>query len=87
MEPTYRVQSQNHVVNLVRIERIGITPFTDKVYQLDAYNSRPHGHWRNLPEPKTRDIYRSALLTSCSATCYLAAATLLVSCGVDSAWE
>ena len=51
VEPTYRFQSQNHVVNLVRIERIGITPFTDKVYQLDAYNSRPHGHWRNLPEP------------------------------------
>ena len=51
VEPTYRFQSQNHVVGLVRIERIGVTPFTDKVHQLDAYNSRPHGHWRNLPEP------------------------------------
>ena len=48
---SYRFESQNHVVNLTRVEKIGLSPFTDKVWQLDGYNSRPHGHWRNLPEP------------------------------------
>ena len=48
---SYRFESKNHVVNLTRVEKIGLSPFTDKVWQLDRYNSRPHGHWRNLPEP------------------------------------
>ena len=48
---TYRFESKNHVMNLVKVHKIGLCPFTDKVWQLDLYNSRPHGHWRNMPEP------------------------------------
>ncbi|CAE7357566.1 unnamed protein product, partial [Symbiodinium pilosum] len=45
---SYRFESRNHVVNLVCVQKVGLSPFTDKVYQLDRHNSRPHGHWRNL---------------------------------------
>ena len=48
---SYRFESQNHVVNLVRVEKLGLCAFTDKVYRVNQRDSRPHGHWRNLPEP------------------------------------
>ena len=48
---SYRFESKNHVMNLVKVQEIGLSPFTDKVWQLDRCNSRPHGHWRNMPEP------------------------------------
>ena len=37
-------------MNLVKVQKIGLSPFTDKVWQLDRYNSRPRRHWRNMPE-------------------------------------
>ena len=48
---SYHFQSRNHVVNLVEVQRLGLTAFTDKVYQVSRLHSRPHGHFRNLTEP------------------------------------
>ena len=29
------------------VEKKSLSPFNDKVYGLDAHNSRPLGHWRS----------------------------------------
>ena len=41
---SYRFESRSHVVNLVCVQKVGLSPFTDKVYQLDMRNSQLHGH-------------------------------------------
>ena len=40
--------SQAHEIAVETVEKKSLSPFNDKVYGLDAHNSRPLGHWRNL---------------------------------------
>ena len=38
-------------------EKKSLSPFNDKVYGLDAHNSRPLGHWRNLEQLRMLGAY------------------------------
>ncbi|CAE6938650.1 unnamed protein product [Symbiodinium natans] len=48
---SHRFESRRHVVHLVENVKTGLCAFEDKNYKLRYDRSRPHGHWRNLPEP------------------------------------
>ena len=39
------------------VEKKSLSPFNDKVYGLDAHNSRPLGHWRNLEQLRMLGAY------------------------------
>ena len=39
--------SRAHEIAVETVEKKSLLPFNDKVYGLDAHNSRPLGHWRS----------------------------------------
>ena len=43
------------------VEKKSLSPFNDKVYGLDAHNSRPLGHWRNLEQLRMLGAYAGRL--------------------------
>ena len=43
-----QLRSRAHEIAVETVEKKSLSPFNDKVYGLDAHNSRPLGHWRNL---------------------------------------
>jgi len=42
-----KLVSKKHTVTLERQKKKGLNAFNDKVYQLDAFESRPLGHYEN----------------------------------------
>ena len=45
-----QLRSRAHEIAVETVEKKSLSPFNDKVYGLDAHNSRPLGHWRNLEQ-------------------------------------
>ena len=48
-----QLRSRAHEIAVETVEKKSLSPFNDKVYGLDAHNSRPLGHWRNLEQLRT----------------------------------
>ena len=45
-----QLRSHTHKIVVETVEKKSLSPFNDKVYGLNAHNSRPLGHWRNLEQ-------------------------------------
>ena len=45
-----QLRSRAREIAAETVEKKSLSPFNDKVYGLDAHNSRPLGHWRNLEQ-------------------------------------
>ena len=45
-----QLRSRAHEIAVETVEKKSLSPFNDKVYGLDAHNSRLLGHWRNLEQ-------------------------------------
>ena len=45
-----QLRSRAHEIAVETVEKKSLSPFNDKVYGLDAHNSRPLRHWRNLEQ-------------------------------------
>ena len=43
------MRSHQHVNTFYRTQKKMLTGFSDKVYQMNPFESRPLGHWRTLP--------------------------------------
>ena len=46
----FALRSRAHEIAVETVEKKSLSPFNDKVYGLDAHNSRLLGHWRNLEQ-------------------------------------
>ena len=57
-----QLRSRAHEIAVETVEKKSLSPFNDKVYGLDARNSRPLGHWRNLEQLRMLGRLRSARL-------------------------
>ena len=45
-----QLRSRARKIAVETVEKKSLSPFNNKVYGLDAHNSRPLGHWRNLEQ-------------------------------------
>ena len=45
-----QLRSRAHEIAVETVEKKSLSPFNDKVHGLNAHNSRPLGHWRNLEQ-------------------------------------
>ena len=52
-----QLRSRAHEIAVETVEKKLLSPFNDKVYGLDAHNSRPLGHWRNLEQLRMLGAY------------------------------
>ena len=52
-----QLRSRAHEVAAETVEKKSLSPFNDKVYGLDAHNSRPLGHCRNLEQLRLLGAY------------------------------
>ena len=52
-----QLRSRAHEIAVETVEKKSLSPFNDKVYGLDAHNSRPLGHWRNLEQLRMLGAY------------------------------
>ena len=44
-----QMSSRQYMMALERKQKKALSPFNDKIYQLDQFSGRPLGHWRNNP--------------------------------------
>ena len=52
-----QLRSRGHEIAVETVEKKSLSPFNDKVYALDAHNSCPLGHWRNLEQLRLLAAY------------------------------
>ena len=52
-----QLRSRAREIAVETVEKKSLSPFNDKVYGLDAHNSRPLGHWRNLEQLRMLGAY------------------------------
>ena len=52
-----QLRSRAHEIAVETVEKKSLSPFNDKVYGLDAHNSRPLGYWRNLEQLRMLGAY------------------------------
>jgi hypothetical protein len=70
-EATFRAfRSLKHSIVQLEVNKRMLTAFNDKVFQLNAFESRPLGHWRNEHAPATAHsgMYRGSAASSSSAS-------------------